>query len=278
MISSVKLPASGKIFLAPMSQQPDGATELFINIGLANQGSLKAAEWIPALAPAVSKEKYDDMMRTLSDHVDAHALSPCFIGLSTALTLAYCIGLPCCLYVMCQANQMKDDVKRIAEADGWCECKLQQMQMAPLNWNQTNSIAYDSDGYVCKGTFGGGKHRARYEAPTWPPIGISLVVRVPGTAVRDTWPRVEGNEAQMMGQMMGMMAAMQQGGACAMQPVAQASVVSAAPVMGAMERDTAPPSVTDELVKLANLKAAGVLTEAEFEQAKAKILNTPTVV
>ena len=60
MISSVKLPASGKIFLAPMSQQPDGATELFINIGLANQGSLKAAEWIPALAPAVSKEKYDD--------------------------------------------------------------------------------------------------------------------------------------------------------------------------------------------------------------------------
>ena len=65
----------------------------------------------------------------------------------------------------------------------------------------------------------------------------TFIVRVPGTAVRDGWPRVELNmmNAMMQGMAGMMQQAAMQGAAAAMQPVAQvptavAGVAVAAPV------------------------------------------------
>lgn len=58
-------------------------------------------------------------------------------------------------------------------------------------------------------------------------------------------------------------------------PPAPASFATATPPSGTPSSLAAAPSLSDELAKLAQLKASGALTEQEFQAAKAKLLTAP---
>ena len=150
----------GKIFLAPMSQQPksDGTT-LYINIGFNSQGNQVFPAWIPALEPAVGKEAYDALMAKLKSYLDANGVDNCLMYTSCILA-PLCIGLICCGIMAAQGSKITGDLKEMAEKESWVS-SLILTQMASPQAQTPDFTAYDQYGAPLKALFGQSKHSRR---------------------------------------------------------------------------------------------------------------------
>ena len=125
------------------------------------------------------------------------------------------------------------------------KAEMQLVEFANPGFETPYTMAFDQMGKPCLGQFGTGSEGSR-TAPTFPPLGYNIVVRIPGEQVRSSWPR---NAVDQM--------AMDRGGGVQMTKDRGGGV-----------------NVSEELAKLSNLKQQGILDDAEFKAAKAKLLGT----
>ena len=251
----------GLIILAPGDKQPDGATELWINIGwnAKTKGAQKVPDWIPALEPVVSKEAYDRLMERIVSHIQANGINPC-LGMCAWMTIPWgalvMIGLK---NKEDRLNNQLRDIVSEAGLGGASPPELKMTQMATPQGNTPSAMGFDQYGSPVMGNFGGGEHRASYSAPTWPPLGYNIIVRVPGTTLRDQWPKTTA--------VGGAMADPSQIGASA--PVVAAVPIDA-PQAEVMARGEDP---KEKMRKLKEMQDEGLISAEEFEQKKKELLD-----
>ncbi len=253
----------GLIILAPGDKQPDGATELWINIGwnAKTKGAQKVPDWIPALEPVVSKEAYDRLMERIVSHIQANGINP-WLGMCAMMTMGCGIGCLVMIGLKIKVdslnNQLRDIVSE-AGLGGASPPELKMTQMATPQGNTPSAMGFDQYGSPVMGNFGGGEHRASYSAPTWPPLGYNIIVRVPGTTLRDQWPKTTA--------VGGAMADPSQIGASA--PVVAAVPIDA-PQAEVMARGEDP---KEKMRKLKEMQDEGLISAEEFEQKKKELLD-----
>ena len=109
----------GLIMLAPGDKQPDGATELWINIGwnAKTKGAQKVPDWIPALEPVVSKEAYDRLMERIVSHIQANGINP-WLGMCAMMTMGCGIGCLVMIGLKIKVDSLNNQLRR-GSCDWW---------------------------------------------------------------------------------------------------------------------------------------------------------------
>ena len=93
--------AAGKIYMKPVDQSRGQNAQLWAVIGGFEKGHQHYPGYDDRLAPAISREEFDNVMGQIKRYMDAHAL---FKGPTLC---AICIlFLPCCCYVHCAAGKI----------------------------------------------------------------------------------------------------------------------------------------------------------------------------
>ena len=272
----------GRIMLAPNKVQPADGTLLYINFGWNTEGNQSYPEYLPALAPTVSKEDYNALMTQIKEYLDANGISMCLV--TTGMVLAPCvIGCFFCGMAAMKANQITADLKaKVAAAPGWSPvARLELSQVSTPQGNTPEFMAFDQYGSPVMGNFGGGKNRSSYPAPAWPPLGYNIVVTVPDPNLNSSWPK--------NGAAGGAMADPNAIGVAAAAPVV-VSATYVAPKPGVMQRGLSGSGMTmsknaggvalpatqldpsETLTKLKNLLDDGLIDQGEYEKKKGEVL------
>lgn len=266
----------GRIFLAPVSASPPGKSTIYINIGWNTCGGQLYPEYSAEqiLQEICEEQQYNELKESLQSYLSSRG-----IPASCAVCSVLCLpcSLPCCFLMMCAACCVTRGLKgivadhgsgRIGTSGGWRYPIRMVMPTAGMpTAHVEQSMGFDQYGNILMND--GGK---RSPHPIWPPLGYNIVVDIPDDQeLHKRWPRKSGDKLLPKGR-----------------PGHWSGPASAPPMQEPMNRfgyeearvhpDAAHSSggggIAEQLQKLNALKVQGVLSDAEFEVAKAKVLSS----
>jgi len=173
---------AGRIYLAPESKQPPESTQLYVNFGYAVQSCQKIPEWIDALSPACSKELYEETMGKLVAYLKTNKPSA-----------------TCCLFDS-GSGGLKVELTKILEESGWSGATQlieveDQHELLPTigtvpGYDQAGLPFTQDLSYKKRKGFKKSKIDSYRTAPCWEPVGLNVVVTLPGTVAQENWPKV----------------------------------------------------------------------------------------
>ena len=255
-IMSLQKQYMGRAFLAPSGARSGPEDELWINIGWVLTGAQKYPEYTPLFAGAISQADYEDIMSRAKAVLDKQSIPIEYVYLSYATFPCCCIGLCGCCVLQGMQTNLVQTLDQIVKEKGLGGVKFYQTATAHYS-----EAAVDQFGQTLVG--GVNHHHI-----SWPPMGINIVLKDrSGGQMRMAWP----TGAMGMGMGMGMgMAVPGMGMPMAAVPMVEAQVVETTTTITPMEMARGgEESLADRLLKLGQLRNQGVLSEAEFETAKA---------
>ena len=224
------------VFANRIYANPSTPNEMFVNFGFNTRGFQKYPSYVPEVfAGHVSKEEYDDTIGAIKAVLDEGALNPTLTCVSLNCCCVMCgCGLPCAMYHFGEALNAKLDEAVATSVAKW------KTRMPVYLQGTFRGSAREEDNWV------DARGEPAYLQGTrkGPPEGYSLVITLPQAPAQ--WP-----------------------------PPATVMVApGAAPAADAesVADEIKKLSVADEIKKLYELKEQGVLTKAEFDKAKAKVL------
>jgi hypothetical protein len=237
------------VFLPPASLPQ----ELHVNIGLMSKGFQTYPEWEPFMEHAISKDDYDEMMGKIKAIFDEGAVDA-RLHLYACMTSLCLIGIVPYAYLCIKENRIIKGVEAIVGGyRGVVGAKFfsrwEEVGMTP------DAMGLDSKGDACIADVPvRGGEGERVNLPAWPPPGMSIILKAPGAGkdLRATWPK---NKAQATG-----------GYGNGMQVVAPL----VANDIVVQSNEEAP---LEKIKKLKGLLDAGALSQAEFDQKKAELME-----
>lgn len=266
---------AGRIMLAPATKQPPNSTLLYINFGWGTGTNQKYPSWIPALAPAISKEHYDTLFANIKDYLDANSLTQAIPIIGAVVPV---LGCGCCAYAHVRSNDITKSLNELVSTAGWVrgtEIAFNLVPIFQLQGSTPDEVAYDQFGTPVKG-FAGGGNTGVIETNAWPPLGYNIIVKVPNPNLKTMWPKSGA----------GFFADPNQIGVLTVPVVVTGAAVQPNP--NVMARDTSaryppvPPAAAllkdpqddllDKLAKMKKLLDMGALSQEEFDSKKAKLL------
>ena len=204
IVSNISDGATGRIFIAPNNAQPEGQSEIWFNLGpfmRSSPLSESSKPKYPALlqAASVSQAQYDSLLADIQRCVDAKSL-PYWYAWCSCCTLCCGIGCLGCLHIKVVQVQIVEACKKVVEQNGAFELKVVEPSASQANYSQDpNSFAFDLDGACFQKRI---QRRGMVSmVPIWPPTGPNLVIRVPGTNLRDSWVRTMPGQQLMQAQL-----------------------------------------------------------------------------
>jgi hypothetical protein len=241
-------PARGRVFLPPASLPQ----ELHVNIGLMSKGFQAYPDWEPFMEHAISKDDYDEMMGKIKAIFEEGAVDARLVGCACMTSLCL-IGIIPYAYLMMKENRVIKGVEAIVGGyRGIVGAKFfsrwEEVGMTP------DAMGFDSTGHTCIADVPVTGGEGRENRPAWPPPGMNIILEAPGAGkdLRATWPK---NTAHATG-------GYAQGVQVAAPLIANDIVVQS--------NEDAP---LEKIKKLKSLLDAGALSQAEFDQKKAELME-----
>jgi len=151
--------------------------------------------WVPALGTVCDESQYNELQRKilayLANFDDVPLCSQAGIErLGDSLMPFCCLGLPCMCVSCCLDDREGNGLEDLVSSCEWdAVMEYRKISFSP----RLKSVSLDEGGLDQFGRVllerdpepGKGAERV----PVWPPSGSSIVLLVPGTEMRDNWPK-----------------------------------------------------------------------------------------
>ena len=189
----------GRIYLAPIDQQPDKGTEFWVNIGESREDLRKVPAFEPLLQSACTQGQYDKMMSALTKESSDTKLTLdgefgcCVTGLCIVGALALPpVALGFFFVGRHQTAQLHKRLAAIVEAEQkqFFGSARYEHCTGTVGGGLSTEMALDQNGNHLTGRFGGQGGVVRLDEFThdaWPPLGINIVLTLPGKSSRGAW-------------------------------------------------------------------------------------------
>ena len=255
--------AAGRIFLAPGTSP--AAAEVWVNIGWETEGDQVYPSYVPQLADACSADQYQGLMDALRRVLKGSSVN---VPAYRVAALCFLCG-GCCLWCIMNANAqtLRGEVAdAVAEHCRAWPAAARLEAVATAGPGAADRAGLDQWGKPLVGAGPGGSQR-----PVWPPAGLNVVLTVPGDAMRGHWPGPGVVPLVPMQRPQPEPEPMLMGKPKALDAPAEG------PVQGIPLAEASCASMAQQLRDLKELLEEGVLTQAEFDEQKAKLLsNAPS--
>jgi len=242
------VPVRGRVFLPPASLPQ----ELHVNVGVMGKGIQAYPEWETFMEHAISKDDYDEMMGRVKAIFEEGAVD-WRLHCCAWLTFVCVIGTVPCAYLMIKQNRIIKGVEAVVgDYRGVVGAKFfsrwEEVGMTP------DVMGFDSKGDPCIADVKVRGGEGRVNMPAWPPPGMSIILKAPGAGkdLRATWPKNTAHATGGYGN-----------GVQVVAPLVANDIV-------VKSNEDAP---LEKIKKLKGLLDAGALSQAEFDQKKAELME-----
>jgi hypothetical protein len=234
-------PARGRVFLPPASLPQ----ELHVNIGHFMKGLQAYHEYESFMEHAISKDDYDEMMGKVKAFMEANACHTAWEMLFSCTTMC---GLCCFTYAYVYMYKYGKVTKGLQQIVGEYAGASLKLYKVPVDMPQNpDAMGFDSTGAPPTAIFGRDEDGyGGYSMPCWPPTGYHIVLKAPGEGkdLRAAWPKFSMGGGEFA----------QSGGHRVVE----------------QSNEDAP---LEKIKKLKSLLDAGALSQAEFDQKKAELME-----
>ena len=176
IVSNISDGATGRVFIAPNKIQPEGQSEVWLNLGPFMKSSplqaMNAPKYPAFLQSAgVSQAQFESLLADIQAAIDARMLPYWYAGCS-GCTMCCGIGLLGCLHIKMVMLSIVAAVKKVVENNGAFELVyVDQVPFPMYGPYNPDSIAFDLDGACFQQQMQ--RKRMVQWAASWPPTRAS---------------------------------------------------------------------------------------------------------